>query len=241
MGFVAVDTLWPHPQAFRDDEGGQAGRNIDATRIRLAFLFSVPKDGTIDTIEFDVGVVTTAEDVKVSLQDLQVGNEGEPDGVIDQFRVVPAASIVTNQWVVPGLITSDGTDTGAKRAVLRGDGLAFVLEWDSTIGDVQILLNHLADQGSNGHYGFPAFAEEIGGTWSIPTGTRTPLFALKYADGSYGRVDGCFPYTTAVLVTDFDSGSSPDEIGLKFSLPLTVKAKGIWVRTETSGEQFDVV
>lgn len=105
---------------------------IDAAGEKVAIVFRAPKTGTLDRAEFKLDAVTQApvSGLRVSFQDVGAA-DGNPDGTQDQFRTVPQGSISAGAWVVPGLMTSDGTDGGTKRSVTKGDLIAFVVEFDS--------------------------------------------------------------------------------------------------------------
>ena len=105
---------------------------IDAAGERVAFVIRVPKTGTLDKAEFRVGTVAinAASQVRVSFQDISAAN-GDPDGTQDQFRDIAGSAFASNTWMVPGLMTSDGTDTGVKRSVTQGDLLSVVIEYQT--------------------------------------------------------------------------------------------------------------
>ena len=72
--------------------------------------------GVINKIHFRLGPVAQASvnGLKVSFQGRQdVGNYAVPDETPTHFRVVPQADLIQNSVVATGLMTDDGTDTGA--------------------------------------------------------------------------------------------------------------------------------
>ena len=245
MAFRRITTEWPSPIAWQFDTGQSNIRTLDASPTRIAFIFRAPDDGTIDTIEFGIWTVATAQDLKVSLQNvISPSAPARPDDVVDQFRVISSGSITGNTWIVPGLITSDGTDTGTKRTVTRGELVAFVIEWDSTIGDLTVQANRISWGGGTGKTVFPLL-NEYTGSWGAPTGTFGPLMAVKYSDGSYPYVPDAIPMGPpslgATRVTGFDSNATPDEIGLRFTYPVKIRISGAWARSETRTKEFDIV
>lgn len=193
------------------------------TTIRTALIGIVPKTGTLDTFEFCASFVSSPSDVKFSFQDVDAS--GNPDGTPDQYRVLAGGSLA-NGWVSPGLITSDGTDGGTKRAVTAGDVLALVLEWDSTQSG-EFWINRMSD-GSNGLMPIPYALTHNGSAWT-KTVTGYQSLILKYNDGTYAGLSDITAPFTAVNTRSINTGSTPDEIGLLFSLPAPVRVGGAWV------------
>ncbi len=188
---------------------------------RTAWRFLAPKSGTVDGIEFRVNAVTQAptNGLKVSFQDL---SNGYPDGVADQYRVV---TISTAGWYQSGIMSDDGTDGGVKRTLTQGQMLAAVFEFNNFVSG-----DSLAIAGSSQDWKYldysAQFIENLTGSWTQP-GNIVCVFALKYSDGSYGRiVPGVVPFNTTVAY-NYSSTSSPDEVGVRFRLPISVKIKGV--------------
>lgn len=199
---------------------------------KKAFIFRIPKTGTLDKVELWFRAVATAQDVKISFQDIDPAT-GNPDGVVDQFRVIPSASVSGTGWKVPGLITSDGTDSGTKRSVTIGDTLCAVVEFDSTVGSigVGVLAKNSSVLGTNGL----AFdASYNGSAWS--RGNDYPILILKYDDGTYVSPGPWILPAIVMNTRTYNSSSTPDERGLSFSLPWDVGVTGAWVATNLTGD-----
>lgn len=191
---------------------------MNASGERMAAIVMIQKGGTIDTVGFRTGIVTVAGTLRVSLQD--VGTlTGDPDGTQDQFRDV--TSPVTNTYYETGLITSDGTDGGTKRTVSAGDLLAIVVDFASfTTENLQIS----SDAEYRGDMNFPYFNRNTG-AWS-PQNVGC-VGHIKYDDGSYEQLPGLVPWA-GWTTTTFNSGSTPDEHALKFTLPFDCRIVGFW-------------
>lgn len=190
---------------------------IDAAGEIAAFVFIAPKTGTLSKVRFRLSGVTTAQDLKVSFQDLSSGN---PDGTPDQYRVVPSASVAVG-FVETGILSDDGTDGGTKRSVTIGDALAVVVEFNSAVGNVQVSTQSSNAASIFGH----AYSDLFTASWAKNT-SQAPLFALEYSDGSVEPIAGVLPGTYSNVV--FNSGSSPDEYGNVFTLPFSARVSGIW-------------
>lgn len=206
----------------------QATYLLNASGDRLAFVFPVPKAGTLDWVEFRLSAVTNNPDngLRVSFQTIDTGTS-DPDGTQDQFRDLTGA--LSAGWQVPaGPLTDDGTNGGVKRTVTAGEMLGCVIDFVSFVaGDsvtvagglsgVQALGNAYTDDGSAGSY---------------TKSGNYPALALKYADGTYACFDlPIWPLNTINSRT-FNSGSTPDERGLHFTLPVTGACSGGWVRID---------
>lgn len=203
---------------------------LDASTERRAYLFEVPKTGTLDKAEFRLGAVTFngASVFRVSFQNVDL-TTGFPDATQDQYRDMTALS--ANAWNAPGLMTSDGTDGGAKRSVTKGDLLAVVFEYQTFTAADSVVLSYLDTSSVFGNFPYGAL---FTGTWAANTGT--PLLALKYNDGSYHVPIGSIPVASLNSVTTFNTGSTPDERGLLFQFPFPVEVEGAWVRTDLDGD-----
>jgi hypothetical protein len=116
---------------------------IDASGEKFVFVFRAPKTGNLSKATFCISSVITAEDLKVSWQDVD-GTTGNPDGTVDQYRVFAKAGITAATLIQTGIISSDGTDGGSKRAVTIGDWVACVIEFNSAIGSVTFSMPGIA-------------------------------------------------------------------------------------------------
>lgn len=239
MGFISIPGgLWI-PRDWPSTSVAYTSFLMDASAEKVApGVFRVPKTGTLDKFEFRLGAVTQApaSGLRCSFQDLDAS--GDPDGVADQFRVV-TAGLTANAWVAPGLLTSDGTDTGTKRSVTRGQRLACVVAFESfAAGDS---LNLTAITGTSSGNFQTAYVDHFTAAWAKDS-SRAPCLALKYDDGTYAFIPGVFPASGAVS-TSFNSGSTPDEIGMtfRFGAPVGISAAAFTGSPGATGRDLDLV
>jgi len=215
--------------------GGEFQLRIQTGVPKCMAVLVVPKSGTLDQVEVWIDTVSTAQAIKVSFQDVSL-TDGNPDGGVDQFRVVPTGSVVAG-WLVPGLITSDGTNTGTKRTVTVGDLLAVVIEFDSTVGDLRFatLIRNSGANLWNGGYSYAG--TNNGTTWTKQAGVALQV-GLKYSDGTYAYVSpASWPRAAAInTARTFNSGSTPNERGLYFQLPMSVACSGVWFESTRGGD-----
>lgn len=194
---------------------------------RVAAIVRVPKTGTLDTFEWMCHSYTATNTVRSSFQDVDLAT-GNPDGVVDQYRTGTPTSAT---WVAPGLITADGTDGGGKRSVTRGDLLACVVDFSAyTSGSVNVRVaqSNSIDQ----HVWVPTYN---GTTWT-KNGGYTPLLALKYDDGTYAVLQDQVWPLTAITTTALNTGTTPDEAGLRFQVPFDCVVEGVNVYMEADGD-----
>lgn len=225
---------------------------IDATGEKCAFIGPVwfednVSSKTIDAIGFRFGAVTKAGGsvVRASLQDMDNTALFRPDGTQDQFRDIAAASITANTWLETGLITSDGTDTGTKRTVSRGDKLCIVFEFDSggRLGADSFEFACINPGTSNFFIldNSPQGVATNTGSWG--TSGRMPNVVLKFSDGTYGTLGTTLPWSAVGTLT-YNNGSTPDEQGLEFTVEAKCKIDALIVgsmNASLSSSDFDVV
>jgi hypothetical protein len=154
--------------------------------------------------------VTTGDDIRFSLQDLNTST-GDPDGTADQYRVKSVVTGDAGVHIASGILSHNGTDGGTKRTVTRGQKLACVLDFNSWVaGNMKLAIGVL----DSGWTGYPSVKE--GTAWS--EAKVVPNFALEYDTGGIVPVAGCFPIEH-FSSESIGTGTTPDEIGSKFSLP----------------------
>jgi len=209
---------------------------LNASAHKFAYVGRVPKTGTLDKFEYRMGTVNNNPDngLRLSFQDVDL-TTGDPDGVQDQFRDM-TGTFVTGAWQAPGLMTSDGTDSGTKRSVTAGDLLACVIEFVSFVASDSITMVGLATsatapQALSGN--FP-YVDTFAAAWSKNYSPSTAV--LKYSDGSYASFGLLwYPYLN-VNTTTYNSGSTPDERGMVFQVPIKCQVSGFWVHADLDGD-----
>lgn len=213
--------------------GGTTGVLLDASGEKFACIFTIPKNGTLHKVWFRTGTVTVGDTVKVSFQD--VGADGFPDELVDQYRTVVIADANDNAGFTTGILSSDGTDDGTKRSVTFGQEVAIVIEYNSYVaGNLYIAYSDaLGFTGEN----YPYMAQKIGAgpTWA-KTGNQTwPIIAIEYSDGTYEPINA-LPIASTTLQA-FNSGTAvSDEYALAFTLPFSCRVKGMGAMMELDGD-----
>lgn len=214
MAYQTKQTLWLPNYVLIPASLDATTLLVDASGEKAAFIIKVAKTGTLNKVGFRTGAVVQNQTIRVSFQDVSTST-GNPDETQDQFRDISISDTDDNVWKETGLITSDGTDSGTKRSVTRGDMLAIV--WESNpfnSGDVfRLSMNPLI---LNDYYA----DLKTSGSWVKQSGT--PNIALYYDDGAGNSVVQYCPHLggfSAVSAPNWNSGSSPPKRGLKFQVP----------------------
>lgn len=231
MGMVAIPGggLWM-PSPYGEKLGSFSGFTINNATRKDAFIIQVPKAGTLDTFEWRTGSVANTPDngIKCSFQDVDLAT-GDPDGVIDQFRVI-TGTITANTWQVPGVLTSDGTDTGTKRSVTRGQLLACVIEMANFVAADSFDVDHLPNLPTSTFFTFPKVTD-FTTVWSENASVR-PLFVLKYSDGTYAYLSPLIMPLVNWVSVSRNLDSTPDETALRFKVPFVCTVDGCWLPSE---------
>ncbi len=190
---------------------------LDAADEKVACIVQAPKTGNIRKVGFRTGTVTTGATLDIRLETVSA-TDGDPTGTL--------LATDTNVSHVLG----DGDDSiWITTAALTADAAI-------TIGDIFsiVIVN---PSGSPGTFlitkgGDPTFAQLIfpyadlfTSSWTKQAFSQTPVCAVEYDDGTYANM-GTVVYSATALLS-WNSGSTPDEVGIKFKLPFTTRIKGI--------------
>ena len=220
MALQDVDGILPLPIWPGNASGapGSQSKQINADGEKVAFILRIAKSGTLHLVGFRCGTVPVAETLKVSFQNVSAG---DPDETIDEFRTVTP---IADTWILTGILSDDGTDGGVKRSVTKGDLLAIVIEFDAfSAGNVLIESDNIDEGPSSFAYIRQKFPPS---TWS--DFAFKPNIYLEYSDGSSAYHNGTAVFNTFTTTT-FNSGSTPDERALRFTVPYKCRVSGAWV------------
>ncbi len=197
---------------------------IDAAGEKAATIFMVPKSGTITAIGFMTGAVTTAQTLQAGLYTLDASDNPSATaygGMVVGTQAAPAA----NTWYEVAL------GTGA--TATAGDAIAAVIDWNATAGNLEIR-QISGNAGGVAQCALP-FNTHYTTAWAKQS-TAIPCIAIKYSDGTYAEIPMTLP-VTAITQRYFNSGSTPDERGMKFTLPAPMRLSKIWLYQRISDVQ----
>jgi hypothetical protein len=187
------------------------------TGSKWGWVVEAPKAGNIHKIHWRLGTVSTATDVdcRIETVDAATGlNTGTLWGT-NTNGTFPAP-YSSGAWATVTL-TADAT-------VAYRDRLAVVLV---PTGSPSFNISSDLGIASGTFLGFPYKLSGTSGTMSAAAPNGPIVLALEYSDGSFAYMPGTNPVKT-VTNTTFNSGSSPDEIGLYFKFPTKVRVGGFY-------------
>jgi len=213
--------LWP-PPVGSDVTAAIACPNIDAAGEKLAIIFWVSEPGRISGLRFMLSLVTTGATLRISLQD--VGSDGNPDGTMDQSGTV---SVADTDDFMPKSVVFD-----SPRHVKRGDLLACVIEFDSTVGNLAIQTGNVSSFVR--HAAWAYVRHFFSSAWNNNSGL--PWLSLDLDGGGITKATGLIPApentTTSISLS---SSGTPDEAGNRFVLPYASVVSGIWITAGSLG------
>lgn len=210
------------PYAF-----GAIATILDASGEMYAYIVQVPKTGNIRKLGFRTGTVTAATDTDVRLETVDSAT-GLPSGTLfgtNTNGTVASAGITANTWITATL-TADA-------AVTRGQFVAVVV---APTGSPNYQIVSISGSTPTQH--IPYAALKTSGSWGKST-LGPILGGLEYDDGTYAFTPHLYA-VTALTDTTVSSGTTPDEIALKFKFAGPVRVNGAWLFIDPDGD-FDIV
>lgn len=192
---------------------------------------------SITRVGFNFGSVTKSggSGLTVSLQDVSTtADPMRPDGAQDQTVAVANgdAGFVSNTWYRTGALS-------ASRSVAFGEMLAVVIEWDGLgrLGSDSVVLRCV--NGSEvTHFSVSTLLFDNGFALDWYSREVMPNLVLEFSDGTFGTLFGAFPCSNIGSV-NFTAASSPDEIGLEFSVPVAETVEGASFGFQLTGTAGD--
>lgn len=193
-----------------------------------AFIFRVPRTGTIKTVTFGSGpTVSTPGNVEVSLQDVDLAT-GLPDSTKDQYRVVNVTG--ASSLFKTGTLTTTGADGGGQRSVTKGDWLAVVFTPESGIAAQLAGSRNAPANGSS-------YIASYSAGWSKGSTTVGVALALEYDDGYFESLE---LDPAQIASVSYNTGSTPDERALYFIPDVALRIGGARVMVDGDND-FDVI
>lgn len=233
---MAITTLGPHylPSFIESNADSLSpslsGITLNASGDRMGFVVTCPKAGTLDKFEFKTGSVTNNPDngIRLSFQSIDAAT-GFPDTTQDQWSDI-TGTLAANTWQVPAVMTDDGTTGGVKRTVTAGEQIACVIDFVSFVASDSFQIDCLSVNTNNVYNQQYYTADASNGTY-VKSGLR-PNLALKYDDGTYATFPIPYGPWTVISNTSLNTGTTPDEIGNVFQVPISCRILGIWARCD---------
>lgn len=232
------------PSYWNDFSAGASASGamvIDATGEKGAACGTVYiPDGTSRSIRkvgigFQTVVKAGGSALTLSLQNVSAsaGPPAQPDGTQDQTVAISNASISSSSFLLTDALSAD-------RSVGNGDLMCVVVEFDGSgrLGSDSFQLSTFVSIITSTLF---ASADLNTGSWAV-INARQPVVLFEFSDGTYGTLDGASIFTSHSTTVAYNSGSSPDEYGLKFTVPAAGFVDGVTLYlTSSSSSNFDVV
>lgn len=196
---------------------------LDALGEYVAWIIQAPKTGTIDRIHFYAGAVTADGDGLRCRIETVSGTDGNPSGtLVTSSAEVTHVTTTANSW-------NRGT-AGLAAAVTKGDMIAVKLASPAAgttfNGVIRAKFDQYQAPGVNWPNAlFPYIVNAIPTAAKVSPGAM--CFALEYNDATIPHTEGAVPISTAAS-TSFNSGSTPDERGNLFQVPVPCRVVGIY-------------
>lgn len=205
-----------------------SGVTIDAANEKVAWIFNAPKSGDIRKVGFRTGTVATGATVDVRIETVDAAT-GDPSGTLWAANTNVSHAIANGDdsvWLTTAALTADAT-------VVKGDLLAVVIaNPGASFGN--IAFGAFDDDSASSGPAMP-YQDLFTASWTKQTAGGGWLIAVEYSDGSYAYVPGCWALSS-VSTDTYNSGSTPDERGVKFRLPYPVRVTGFWAWLDLDGD-----
>lgn len=244
MALVAISGLWMPGIPNVNPIPALASALIDASGEKVAWIGRVwNKDRatkSIRTIGFLPGAITpNSSTMRISLQDLDLttGNPARPDGVVDQSVTFADTAPTASTWYQTANLDAD-------RSVAFGELLAVVLDYSTFGAGTAFNVQNITSASSNlTNSSFCSLLSGAGPTWAAQS--VVPNIILGFTDSTFGTLgepEVCFP-VSATNSVNLNTGSTPDEIALAFTVPMPCKCDGAWmiVNANVSGRDYNIV
>lgn len=223
---ITTTPLFTFPSSWFPTSGSfqpYTGLTIDAAGEKAAFVCRAPKAGTISKVAFRTVTFTGGGDVDVRLETVDL-TTGDPSGTLlaantNGTQTIAAANTVYTKTLTAGAV------------VTRGQLLAAVIAYTSGNYQIAAVTNTLRGDG-----GFP-YSDHFTAAWAKQS--FSPAVAFEYDDGSYSPMMGVLPPATLTSLA-IASNTTPDEVGVQFTVPVSVQVCGFYIAVELD-QDGDVV
>jgi hypothetical protein len=216
MGLVDCG-LTTYPTDFAIGDGfSLLDQILDETTTKHAFILQAPKTGNIRKVGFTTGSVTTGVSLGVRIE--TVNSSGNPSGTLWGTNTNASQTINDtddNTWFL--------TQLTADAAVNKGDTFAVVFDNPSGAGELTLWWWIRLYGGLH----VPAGKFFQSSVWGSEFEVQ-PAIMLEYSDSSRPIVQGTAPVADLTFY-GFDSGTTPDERGIIFTMPFRCRARGAWM------------
>lgn len=221
MVSVGGEMLWPLP-LMQNNPGAislsQTGLTLDSTTDALAWVGKAWFTDSIEKVYFRTGTIGGGGGDTVDVR-IETVTNGRPSGTLwatNTNVTVAIADTDDNVWKTATLT--------AAASLVPGDEFAIVII--SSAGTPNIVLAVLANPNSTTHDHYPLLLQNATGSYATASGNSFE-WIVQLSSAGVVHVPGLLPVDGNGTITAYNSGSSPDEIALRFQLPFKARCIGI--------------
>jgi len=214
-GGVALPMFFPVNESF-GSSGWWKNFVIDAAGEKVAFIFRAGKTGTIDRVGFATRAVTSSQPLRVRLETVSP-TTGNPTGTL-------IAAGASGTIATPAANNFYEVTLDTPPSVTINNYIAVVIDFPESAGNLQIAgwdtgtsTGDIAQLPYCDHFFSAAWTKQ----------KFIPICSIRYNDTTY-PFNGMLPLKNQSEI-GINTGSTPDEVGIKFQLPVTTKIKGLWL------------
>ena len=220
-----------YPHRAGSDQGPVRHQSslIDADDEAVGALLTAPATGSITAIGWRTGTVTTGGDLDVRVETTdETVQPAVPSGTLwnvgsptNATQAVLATEDDT--WFVTTLTNA--------ASVSRGDRIAVAVKRSAALGssfngNVVWFDRWLSTANASGTLQYPYVLSKTGASWAVNTG-KTANFLIVYSGPTYYPIGNVVPFSNASEAT-VNTGTTPDEVGIIWQLPVPHRVTGLW-------------
>jgi hypothetical protein len=191
---------------------------VNANTKKHAFVLQAPKTGNIAKILIRTNTAATGANFDVRMETVDA-TTGDPSGTLWGTNTNATVNFNAANTMFTATLTAVG-------AVTKGD--IFAVNLVTAAGSVSVSFCMGNDQLSH----FP-YTDFFSAAWG--KASSCPIVGIEYDDGSYHTMPGAYPWS-GLNTNTYNSGSTPDERGLKFKLPFPVRVSGFWADMDNDND-----
>lgn len=191
-----------------------------------AHIFKFGKIGTVSKILIPTRTVTTGATLDARLETVSL-TDGFPTGTL--LDTGANGPLVIGDADDNTVITATlGTPLVVTAGMMASPAAVTIVNPSASFGNLNIMCARYMRQA------FP-YCALFTGTWAKSASNFNPAFALEYDDGSYAWHPGVYPWFSQTIDT-FNSGDTPDEIGMVWQLPFPHRVTGTLLNLDLDGD-----
>ena len=222
----------PHmelPRALAADDPAYTAETVNGVNDAYGMIFTPYKAGDIRRLGIKIGSAGTPTTMKVRVETVSARL---PSGSLwaTNTEGLTGSNVVANAFTYATL-TADAT-------VARGDIVAVTFGGNgSDVPNWQVFFTTGANALENGSRQAPYNVENPSGAlWAVSGSLNHPCIAVEYSDGSYSYIPYTWPVIGSGTVFEnshtINTGTTPDEVALKFTLTVPMRISGFWMHID---------